>query len=115
MWAAFFCYGDEENGHHACMNVHLTTANQSEIRKAYLVSVGGGASNRTALYLSGDLWESNCEKWFGVADMSFSKCSVWSELAVDASGTNSPSMAQWCLFLPSGQKIAGDCQNTKKN
>ena len=66
-------------------------------------------------YLSGDLWESNCEKWFGVADISFSKCSVWSELAVDASGTNSPSMAQWCLFLPSGQKIAGDCQNTKKN
>ena len=34
-----FCYGNEENGHHACMNGHLTTANQSEIRKAYLVSV----------------------------------------------------------------------------
>ena len=33
-----FCYGDESSGHHACMNGHLTTANQSEIRKAYLVS-----------------------------------------------------------------------------
>ena len=36
---SFFCYGDEENGHRACTNGHLTTANQSEIRKAYLVSV----------------------------------------------------------------------------
>ena len=35
----FFCDGDEENGHCACTNGHLTTANQSEIRKAYLVSV----------------------------------------------------------------------------
>ena len=35
-----FCYGDEENGHRACTSEHLTTANQSEIRKAYLVSVG---------------------------------------------------------------------------
>ena len=35
----FFCYGDEENGHCACTSVHLTTANQSEIREAYLVSV----------------------------------------------------------------------------
>ena len=34
-----FCYGDEENGHCACTSGHLTTANQSEIRKAYLVSV----------------------------------------------------------------------------
>lgn len=34
----FFCYGDEENGHRACTSGHLTTANQSEIRKAYLVS-----------------------------------------------------------------------------
>ena len=34
-----FCHGDEENGHHACMNGHLTTADQSEIRKANLVSV----------------------------------------------------------------------------
>ncbi|MCI5872495.1 MAG: hypothetical protein PUJ55_01120 [Clostridiales bacterium] len=34
-----FCYGDEENGHRACTSEHLTTANQSEIRKAYLVSV----------------------------------------------------------------------------
>ena len=24
----FFCVGDEENGHHACMNGHLTTAHQ---------------------------------------------------------------------------------------
>ena len=35
----FFCYGDEENGHRACTNEHLTTANQSVIRKAYHVSV----------------------------------------------------------------------------
>ena len=34
-----FCNGDEENGRHACMNGHLTTADQSEIREAYLVSV----------------------------------------------------------------------------
>lgn len=34
-----FCYGDEENGHRACTSEHLTTANQSETRKAYLVSV----------------------------------------------------------------------------
>lgn len=34
-----FCYGDEENGHCAGTDVHLTTDNQSEIRKAYLVSV----------------------------------------------------------------------------
>ena len=34
-----FCHSDEENGHHACMNGHLTTADQSEIRKANLVSV----------------------------------------------------------------------------
>ena len=32
-----FCYGDEEN---ACIYaVYLTTANQREIRRAYLVSV----------------------------------------------------------------------------
>ena len=31
-----FCHGDEENGHRACTNGHLTTADQSEIRKAYL-------------------------------------------------------------------------------
>ena len=37
--AAFFCHGDEENGHRACTNGHLTTADQSEIRKAYLASV----------------------------------------------------------------------------
>ena len=35
-----FCYGNEENGHCACASRHLTTANQSGIRKAYLVSVG---------------------------------------------------------------------------
>lgn len=34
-----FCHGDEENGHRACTNGHLKTADQSEIRKAYLVSV----------------------------------------------------------------------------
>ena len=33
------CHGDEENGHRACTNGHLTTADQSEIRKAYLASV----------------------------------------------------------------------------
>ena len=31
-----FCYGDEEKGHRACTSKHLTTANQSEIRKAYI-------------------------------------------------------------------------------
>ena len=35
---ASFCYGDEENAR--IYAVHLTTANQSEIRKAYLRSVG---------------------------------------------------------------------------
>ena len=34
-----FCGSDESGGHHACMNGHLTTANQSEIRFANLVSV----------------------------------------------------------------------------
>ena len=33
------CYGDEENAR--IYAVHLTTANQSEIRRAYLVSVAG--------------------------------------------------------------------------
>ena len=37
MSAAFFCYGDEENA--SIYAVHLTTADQSEIRRAYLVSV----------------------------------------------------------------------------
>ena len=37
--ASLFCYGDEENGHCARASGHLTTANQSEIRKAYLISV----------------------------------------------------------------------------
>ena len=32
-----FCYGDEENAR--IYAVHLTTADQSEIRRAYLVSV----------------------------------------------------------------------------
>ena len=35
----FVCYGDEENAR--IYAVHLTTANQSEIRRAYLVSVIG--------------------------------------------------------------------------
>ena len=35
----FLCHGDEENGHRACTNGHLTTADQSEIRKTYLASV----------------------------------------------------------------------------
>ena len=39
-----FCHGDEENGHRACTNGHLTTADQSEMRKAYLVSVWDLAS-----------------------------------------------------------------------
>ena len=34
-----FCYGDEENDHRTWANEHLTTTNQSEIRKAYLISV----------------------------------------------------------------------------
>ena len=34
-----FCYGDEKNAR--IYAVHLTTANQSEIRRAYLVSVIG--------------------------------------------------------------------------
>ena len=34
-----FCHGDEENECHACMGRHSTTADQSEIREAYLVSV----------------------------------------------------------------------------
>ena len=34
-----FCYGDEEDAHRACTNEHMTTANQSEIREAYLGSV----------------------------------------------------------------------------
>ena len=37
--AHFICHSDEEKRHHACMNEDLTTADQSEIRKAYLVSV----------------------------------------------------------------------------
>jgi len=34
-----FCYGDEGNGHCAFKNGHLTSANQSKICKAYLVSI----------------------------------------------------------------------------
>ena len=37
--AGIFCYGDEENARRACTHEYLTTANQSEIRKAYLDSV----------------------------------------------------------------------------
>jgi len=37
--ASSFCYGDEESGPCACTKGHSTTANQSEIRKAYFVSV----------------------------------------------------------------------------
>ena len=33
-WFCVFCYGDEENAR--IYAVHLTTANQSVIRKAYL-------------------------------------------------------------------------------
>ena len=36
---SFLSHGDEENGHRACTNGHLTTADQSEIRKAYLASI----------------------------------------------------------------------------
>ena len=39
MIEAPFCHGDEENGHRACTNGHLTTADQNEIRKENLVSV----------------------------------------------------------------------------
>lgn len=34
-----FCYGNEASDRYACMNGHLPTANQSEIREAYLNSV----------------------------------------------------------------------------
>ena len=42
-----FCYGDEENAR--IYAVHLTTANQSEIRRAYLVSVSK-TSNIVKMY-----------------------------------------------------------------
>ena len=56
-----FCHGDEENGHRACTNGHLTTTDQSEIRKAYLVSVA-----------------KHMKKWSGEPFLSF-RCSksVW--------------------------------------
>ena len=41
-----FCYGDEENARIYAM--HLTTANQSEIRRAYLVSVSVMAIRKSA-------------------------------------------------------------------
>ena len=45
-----FCYGDEENAR--IYAVHLTTANQSEIRRAYLVSVcREGTKSSIATYL----------------------------------------------------------------
>lgn len=35
-----FCHSNEKkNGHHACMDGSLMTANQSEIREVYLVTV----------------------------------------------------------------------------
>ena len=44
------CYGDEENAR--IYAVHLTTANQSEIRRAYLVSVcSEGTKSSIATYL----------------------------------------------------------------
>lgn len=39
LWVTIFCCGDEENGRCACTNGNSTTADQSEIRKANLVSV----------------------------------------------------------------------------
>ena len=42
-----FCYGDEENAR--IYAVHLTTANQSEIRRAHLVSVSK-TSNIVKMY-----------------------------------------------------------------
>ena len=39
VFAMVFCCGDEESGHCACTSGHLTSANQSEMRRAYLVSV----------------------------------------------------------------------------
>ena len=41
---AFFCYGDEENAR--IYAVHLTTANQSKMRRAHLVSVCAGVCKR---------------------------------------------------------------------
>ena len=40
-WFCVFCYGDEENAR--IYAVHLTTANQSKMRRAHLVSVDIGA------------------------------------------------------------------------
>lgn len=49
-WFCVFCYGDEENAR--IYAVHLTTANQSEIRRAYLVSVcSEGTKSSIATYL----------------------------------------------------------------
>ena len=44
---ALFCYGDEENAR--IYAVHLTTANQSEIRRTHLVSVSK-TSNIVKMY-----------------------------------------------------------------
>lgn len=35
---AIFCHGDEESGFCTCTRSHLTTADQSKVRKAYLAS-----------------------------------------------------------------------------
>ena len=50
-----FCHGDEENGHRACTNGHLTTADQREIRKTYLVSANGYKDPDTLGSASGGL------------------------------------------------------------
>lgn len=36
---AVFCHSDEENVHRACTGENLTTADQNEMRRAYLDSV----------------------------------------------------------------------------
>ena len=55
MIEAPFCHGDEENGHRACTNRHLSTADQSEIRKTHLVSVNGYKDPDTLESASGGL------------------------------------------------------------
>ena len=37
----FFCVGDEENGHHACMNGHLTTAHSPKMCLGAVAKVPG--------------------------------------------------------------------------
>ena len=53
---AFFCYGDEENAR--IYAAHLTTANQSKMRRAHLVSVCGNTP-RILLILYLAMWSTH--------------------------------------------------------